>query len=263
MGGGSGFGAIGSPPRAWGRLLTRRRQVPGARITPTGVGTAGRPSPAGCSLADHPHGRGDGVMKRAEMLASFGSPPRAWGRHLPVCTDVVLDRITPTGVGTASHVRARVRSAPDHPHGRGDGIWIDSPGSPVTGSPPRAWGRRSSGQTADPRCRITPTGVGTAVTKNSQIDRSADHPHGRGDGRDVRPAPWDRSGSPPRAWGRHHQPTSSPIRTRITPTGVGTAHRPPWRSRQSPDHPHGRGDGNRLVLLDASAADHPHGRGDG
>ncbi len=138
----SGRGERGSPPRAWGRRKPRRCVWPEGRITPTGVGTATAATAGGVSHADHPHGRGDGRTSTSTSTPCTGSPPRAWGRHLIRAGDAEADRITPTGVGTASPSRRRSSRMADHPHGRGDG------GSPTAappvqpGSPPRAWGRR-------------------------------------------------------------------------------------------------------------------------
>ncbi len=92
----------GSPPRAWGRL--RRGAGCGAvgRITPTGVGTAGEGRGLTAVDPDHPHGRGDGCSEQAACFNRHGSPPRAWGRPPRELRDHGENRITPTGVGTAT-----------------------------------------------------------------------------------------------------------------------------------------------------------------
>ena len=74
-------GAIGSPPRAWGRLSRSSKHRAASRFTPTGVGTA--------------------LITKQISPSLKGSPPRAWGRRLGVRYDV--------------------HSEPVHPHGRGDG----------------------------------------------------------------------------------------------------------------------------------------------
>ena len=117
------FGAVGSPPRAWGRRQRDARDCSASRFTPTCVGTAtGR-----CSLtahrAVHPHVRGDGHTHPRQPrrgtgspprawgrrktsrrnLAGHGSPPRAWKRHPGSVRADRRQRFTPTCVGTAVH----------------------------------------------------------------------------------------------------------------------------------------------------------------
>ena len=116
------FIAIGSPPRAWGRLIVPPVAVRGNRFTPTGVGTAPNGNLYSCVVAVHPHGRGDGVIL--------------------MCETVNCVRFTPTGVGTAVFVPAAFLF--------------------LNGSPPRAWGRRLSVHGGASCPRFTPTGVGTA-----------------------------------------------------------------------------------------------------
>ncbi len=70
----------GSPPRAWGR--------PEVTIFSAFI------------LKVHPHGRGDDVCAQVSDACRSGSPPRAWGRHLFSMSADMLERFTPTGVGT-------------------------------------------------------------------------------------------------------------------------------------------------------------------
>ena len=114
---------VGSPPRAWGRLVVCQRFKSVRRFTPTCVGTADRPVFQSASCPVHPHVRGDGVNFRFFAFSHAGSPPRAWGR-LVVCQRFKsVRRFTPTCVGTAD-IRIGVTSLDSvHPHVRGDG-WL-------------------------------------------------------------------------------------------------------------------------------------------
>ncbi len=235
--------AAGSPPRAWGRRMAGQVVTFGSRITPTGVGTARCSKGRSTNPADHPHGRGDGVPVGQGILSADGSPPRAWGRRACPVRSTCQARITPTGVGTARHGRGNVAAGADHPHGRGDGERLAGLEHQNPGSPPRAWGRRSGCSKAARHLRITPTGVGTAPRRYRRSRRSADHPHGRGDGPPEPRTLEDRSGSPPRAWGRPDSVSAFKMDARITPTGVGTARQSCRLWRRISDHPHGRGDG--------------------
>ncbi len=173
----------GSPPRAWGRHDEPRVRAPARRITPTGVGTARRQKLGPPSRTDHPHGRGDGGSIMHGVAHCWGSPPRAWGRHEQTPSGGQRHRITPTGVGTARRCRTSAAGGPDHPHGRGDGITSSKISTAPCGSPPRAWGRLRPVQDHRRHRRITPTGVGTALSRSPPVRRFTDHPHGRGDGR--------------------------------------------------------------------------------
>ncbi len=92
---------LGSPPRAWGRRGSVLPTLGKWRFTPTGVGTAS-PRFVYCEAATvHPHGRGDGGVKKSTNGGVSGSPPRAWGRPRYAPPFRAVARFTPTGVGTA------------------------------------------------------------------------------------------------------------------------------------------------------------------
>src|SRR4051794_39933702 len=108
----------GSPPRAWGRLGLVIPLLPQHRFTPTRVGTlsAADPPPAGPSV--HPHARGDDAVTGQLIRRFDGSPPRAWGRWLPVGSRGGARRFTPTRVGTIGDPAWRRGLSPVHPHAR-------------------------------------------------------------------------------------------------------------------------------------------------
>ncbi len=234
----------GSPPRAWGRRSRGPRSRELSRITPTGVGTASVALPNAATHADHPHGRGDGGVRSERRGKWDGSPPRAWGRRHVESRRLPRGRITPTGVGTASRSWAPPSSCTDHPHGRGDGHEASSARTMARGSPPRAWGRPGGPSGRPCAGRITPTGVGTAISVETAGGPQPDHPHGRGDGEKALLVIQIASGSPPRAWGRRPRPARPRRFDRITPTGVGTATTIAGCRSRCTDHPHGRGDGD-------------------
>ncbi len=233
----------GSPPRAWGRQQVAGPILTVDRITPTGVGTAADIRRAGSTTPDHPHGRGDGSQSRPGATRCNGSPPRAWGRRMGTGLARCEQRITPTGVGTATRADPATGGNADHPHGRGDGPWRGSGADRGIGSPPRAWGRQGLELLPFLCGRITPTGVGTAASRTAREPANGDHPHGRGDGSITRSPRESVSGSPPRAWGRPTAIRPKLMSLRITPTGVGTAYKKEECSVNDSDHPHGRGDG--------------------
>ncbi len=109
-----------------------------------------------------------------------------------------------------------------HPHVRGDDATPAPPSDEELGSPPRAWGRLRRLPHRQRPARFTPTCVGTTAARPSSCHRASVHPHVRGDDMTQYTNHTQRTGSPPRAWGR----------LRTAPPG-----RCPW-----PVHPHVRGD---------------------
>ncbi len=152
-----------------------------------------------------------------------GSPPRAWGRLPREDGELVARRFTPTCVGTAAASVSVALVVPVHPHVRGDGFPSPSRSPHLSGSPPRAWGRRGKAAGLAFGVRFTPTCVGTATPV--RLSRRAMY------------------GSPPRAWGRRTAVGAVRAGQRFTPTCVGTAWGQPLIRFDTTVHPHVRGDG--------------------
>ena len=235
--------SVGSPPRAWGQLRTRRPKHEHARFTPTGVGTM-LPSAVSCDPAPvHPHGRGDNFVVRTPALDGDGSPPRAWGQcSARSPSHGCRQRFTPTGVGTMLARQRRTRVYAVHPHGRGDNLVWGAALQTRRGSPPRAWGQLPRRQRPPAATRFTPTGVGTMPRTPVCIAAAMVHPHGRGDNRAVGDVDSPPHGSPPRAWGQCCAYLRFAGTGRFTPTGVGTIISRAAKETISTVHPHGRGD---------------------
>src|SRR5690606_28652313 len=112
---------------------------------------------------------------------------------------VVLDRFTPTRVGTTTAPPPTRRRASVHPHARGDNEGEVPMIEADTGSPPRAWGQLT---TTHARARILgspPRAWGQRTTWRSPVTRTSVHPHARGDNSWCCPAARPIRGSPPRA----------------------------------------------------------------
>ena len=151
----------GSPPRAWGQCVRRRRLRQRKRFTPTGVGTILCGRAIKRREAVHPHGRGDNHQRRISRPTDCGSPPRAWGQSSPKRPLLRCARFTPTGVGTMKSGRCAGKPTPVHPHGRGDNVPSPASQHLLFGSPPRAWGQWVAQPAPLVLARFTPTGVGT------------------------------------------------------------------------------------------------------
>ncbi|SDQ03930.1 hypothetical protein SAMN05428996_0014 [Quadrisphaera sp. DSM 44207] len=274
----------GSPPRAWGRPGPRQRRRSLRGITPTCMGTATAPRTASGTSRDHPHVHGDGTAGSGDFPTDAGSPPRAWGRLRDHHLWSAGAGITPTCMGTATGISGWTRSPRDHPHVHGDGSRNALSDRASTGSPPRAWGRRTDALDALVDRRITPTCMGTAVGYVRIARSNWDHPHVHGDGRCCLTQVSSTPGSPPRAWGRHHLARSRVQIRRITPTCMGTAANrraarrasggsPPraW-GRRHPARPRRDGVGITPTCMGTARrgpprarqlGDHPHVHGDG
>ena len=210
----------------------------------------------------HPHARGDDAGKDTYFATLNGSPPRPWGRPIPLPTQLRRVRFTPTPVGTTTRESPRTVAAAVHPHARGDDplTWLWT--AACIGSPPRPWGRQPARIGQARRQRFTPTPVGTTDALALGCQRVAVHPHARGDDypgrrgryRDaVHPhargddwvKPWaiaNYFGSPPRPWGRRSSTCPRGAITRFTPTPVGTSYTSDLMFAVLAVHPHARGD---------------------
>ena len=132
---------IGSPPRAWGRVLGLGWQHRIPRFTPTCVGKRPCTRRAGRRSAVHPHVRGEEPAWSTPTLSPYGSPPRAWGRGPVRVSQCVLMRFTPTCVGKRAPRRTASGTGTVHPHVRGEESSGARSRPSAAGSPPRAWGR--------------------------------------------------------------------------------------------------------------------------
>ncbi len=262
--------SVGSPPRAWGRLLLF--------------------AVFSSFFAVHPHVRGEDKSPAPPLVYDDGSPPRAWGRLY--CQDAPHDRarFTPTCVGKTLVTASVTFFSAVHPHVRGEDAHGDVRCDSIIGSPPRAWGRRATLQAENvhprftPTCvgktfstcitillysgspprawgrpransnrgvwrRFTPTCVGKTPVSLSPTRLTTVHPHVRGEDRMVRGASVSYRGSPPRAWGRLCSPCHHASSVRFTPTCVGKTGRRDERIGYHPVHPHVRGEDREFCVL--------------
>ena len=88
-----------TPPRAWGRSLTRPVEISADRNTPTCVGKIAAAYPASVRPQKHPHVRGEDETLQLDLAELEETPPRAWGRSGFLMSGRSLRRNTPTCVG--------------------------------------------------------------------------------------------------------------------------------------------------------------------
>ena len=218
------------------------------RFTPTGVGTIVASIFAARTVSVHPHGRGDNFEFFHGHFLADGSPPRAWGQSLCRALKPLMQRFTPTGVGTITQCHTCNAESAVHPHGRGDNGAVNGAPNGASGSPPRAWGQCGGMRTVRICMRFTPTGVGTICHCHVVRFCLAVHPHGRGDNERSDVFGDATFGSPPRAWGQSPHLFPDRQHQRFTPTGVGTMLPLATLVTGTTVHPHGRGDNDSALL---------------
>ena len=171
----------GSPPRARGRRrrLRATRQTRG--LTPACAGTSTSEPATDDSAWAHPRVRGDVWAAWAWLVLSGGSPPRARGRRIRRVVVLSGLGLTPACAGTSLSQRARPAASGAHPRVRGDVDRLDDLTVQLTGSPPRARGRRPRLGRHRPERGLTPACAGTSGRAGPGAAPSGAHPRVRGD----------------------------------------------------------------------------------
>ncbi len=96
--------------------------------------------------------------------------------------------------------------------------------------------------------RTIPTSVGKTPLRVEGVDRSADHPHVRGENSVSTPSTSPRFGPSPRPWGKRAIPSRLLSLRRTIPTSVGKTHGGGDGRCGRSDHPHVRGENGRPRL---------------
>ena len=112
-----------TPPRTWGRLNGKPRDLSKLRNTPTHVGKTRRLFAAWYLPEKHPHARGEDVLPPAISPQATETPPRTWGRRPEVNASLEGVGNTPTHVGKTSPVPCSSAARRKHPHARGEDTW--------------------------------------------------------------------------------------------------------------------------------------------
>ncbi len=233
---------FGSSPRAWGKGARGGIVLFIERIIPTCVGKSLRMQGLAYPVTDHPHVRGEKVLRSVSAKTLAGSSPRAWGKVSSASSRSAASRIIPTCVGKSTCMAGDLGGHTDHPHVRGEKrIGFGGFGG-FGGSSPRAWGKVARGREAGIRGRIIPTCVGKSLLFRMSCSPATDHPHVRGEKLHDPDRLGFEFGSSPRAWGKAHCFSVDYDSVRIIPTCVGKRDTHSSSPARSPDHPHVRGE---------------------
>ncbi len=172
---------VRSTPRAWGKLDMRPPQRVIGRSTPTRVGKTMCLRILILHIAVHPHARGENGPGSCRPRRGFGPPPRAWGKLSASHSQPDQRRSTPTRVGKTLLGTRQVAACLLHPHARGENIRRFTSYCTISGPPPRAWGKRSTGKARSRYRRSTPTRVGKTKNEICCHCQQTVHPHARGE----------------------------------------------------------------------------------
>ena len=109
-----------TPPRTWGRRLDGITFTIYRGNTPTHVGKTRGDVSQNRESRKHPHARGEDRYGRRFPPPEEETPPRTWGRPVPLRRRGGQDRNTPTHVGKTETSRHGGRGSEKHPHARGE-----------------------------------------------------------------------------------------------------------------------------------------------
>jgi len=130
-------------------------------------------------------------------------------------------RNIPTRVGKTHRRVCPSARYPEHPHARGEN-WIKAKIQPSRrGTSPRAWGKRFFLRQWRQQCRNIPTRVGKTLCSSGRQCERTEHPHARGENRNVLDKSKRKLGTSPRAWGKHFDYCGVTDTNRNIPTRVG------------------------------------------
>ena len=169
----------------------------------------------------HPHARGEHVADPAQLRATLGPSPRAWGpRRLPH-PRAIGARSIPTRVGNTCVWAANPTPISVHPHARGEHPSAAAPLMICRGPSPRAWGTLVVRARDAEVLRSIPTRVGNTHVVSTSTLANPVHPHARGE--HALDALFSKSaaGPSPRAWGTRFIPLINIECPRSIPTRVG------------------------------------------
>ena len=208
-----------------------------ARITPA---YAGKRLPSLLFLAlhrDHPRVCGEKTGTAWRWLMVTGSPPRMRGKVLHYPRQSSKKGITPACAGKRHWQYRAATATRDHPRVCGEKRLRAAPSHPITGSPPRVWGKGQRLLAKNPEFGITPACAGKRMVFAGRKSRTWDHP--RVCGEKGSSTFWSRnhSGSPPRMRGKEETVPEFYGLRGITPACAGKSTRCRCRLYGLRDHP--------------------------
>ncbi len=112
--------ALGTSPRAWGKLEVTNNAYKSMRNIPTCVGKTQMAERLCVERSEHPHVRGENTNSCVARSSIAGTSPRAWGKPVIDGVRSAYQRNIPTCVGKTERPERCGRVAVEHPHVRGE-----------------------------------------------------------------------------------------------------------------------------------------------
>ena len=196
------FVATGSPPRMRGKAFPLLVMPTQSRITPAYAGKRGHRRFGPGTIRDHPRVCGEKGSSTFWSRNHSGSPPHMRGKVLFKTLGEGTFGITPACAGKRHWQYRAATATRDHPRVCGEKRLRAAPSHPITGSPPRVWGKGQRLLAKNPEFGITPACAGKRMVFAGRKSRTWDHP--RVCGEKGSSTFWSRnhSGSPPRMRGK-------------------------------------------------------------
>ena len=210
-----------SPPRMRGKDAGCLVHHEKHRITPAYAGKRCLGHLFQVELRDHPRVCGEKQFCFRLSENSLGSPPRVRGKGISRHRVALHRGITPACAGKRSLPSEKRNPVGDHPRVCGEKRLRAAPSHPITGSPPRVWGKGQRLLAKNPEFGITPACAGKRMVFAGRKSRTWDHPRVCGEKVSSTSPIKCLKGSPPRMRGKVPQPGVEGCRLGITPAYAG------------------------------------------
>ncbi len=243
----------GPSPRARGAAANRPPVATAGGTIPTCAGSSPSPRRRSCCAGDHPHVRGEQVLRRGGDQVARGPSPRARGAEIGDVADRVVLGTIPTCAGSSRGPRAAGGVDRDHPHVRGEQSTSLATWTFGRGPSPRA---RGAGSTRPPARRprwTIPTCAGSRAGGSAAPARCWDHPHVRGEQNTAQSGLTPAQGPSPRARGAANGHSPHTCTDGTIPTCAGSRLYRQCTMLWWRDHPHVRGEQPAPGRLEDSA----------
>ena len=212
---------LGSPPQVRGKLITIKRLLEMARITPAGAGKTRSKELLGSRCRDHPRRCGENTILSLRMIMNQGSPPQVRGKRPRAIPRAVRTGITPAGAGKTCGQKRQQPRFRDHPRRCGENTNKENIQRQEIGSPPQVRGKRRVCRAGCHKHGITPAGAGKTCRQPPLNSRNRDHPRSCGENFWMSSIDVPILGSPPQVRGKQQPAKQNTEQGGITPAGAG------------------------------------------
>ena len=242
----------GTSPRARGKHRSQSRFDVSVRNIPACAGKTIINQVSSDKATEHPRVRGENLFAKAWLHTHQGTSPRARGKlhderfhpvdrgNIPACAGKTAHQVL-CGFATEEHPRVR---------GENSGVFADL--QKISGTSPRARGKRAKTESRAKAARNIPACAGKTSTANRVVILDKEHPRVRGENTLRLRTVHNRDGTSPRARGKHPQKHRKIQPQRNIPACAGKTVLFIVSVMKKPEHPRVRGENSRDDELDYS-----------